>query len=459
MPDIEKGKPVHCIEDVTGKQLAGSLLLSDDVIRTDLYSYHELVHVDAEAPIYLIAETGHVVSLHSSVDRGSGTRHSHDRAIYHQSLIANIAVIGYDRWTLSDKVKKVCFTVKHSMELLHNRDKVETLGSTRYPKVEDLRLFEDAADDMRLRASYGARYGMDFDAPKELWPSFEIEFDEPQNIHDYIRHVSNYVHFLSFCLGAKLKPGNIRIDRISRAETMAAIEADSYRGDYEVHYVWPEEEIASGELWVGGSPVRAWNDEELAALRACLVIWMVRADEWKKSYAMMMMSLSLRNVISAERLINACRWFEEIPIAQAQSVLPTHHVDAIAVTAAQKAQELGHSPKIQDRIAGAIRRLKAESSEEQFKRLVAMVEQKLGIGIMPENTVAHLKRAIQFRGKAAHGHFDPESDEEFRAFSKSTQAMEALCYLLTALNLPMSAEGTKRVRNHPLVQNYHLAYE
>jgi len=47
-----------------------------------------------------------------------------------------------------------------------------------------------------------------------------------------------------------------------------------------------------------------------------------------------------------------------------------------------------------------------------------MVETKFGKGVLPDETVDHLKRAINFRGKSAHGHFNPESDAEFRAFSK-----------------------------------------
>jgi hypothetical protein len=388
-----------------------------------------------------------------------GTTTRGDRRIYHRGVIANVAVVGHDRWTESDKVKRVSFTVKHSLELLRHEDKVKELGRTRYPAEEHFGVFSDAVNCVKLRAWYGATYGMDFDAPKDLWPMFEIEFDEPKAIHDYIEHVSCYVHFLSFCLGVKLKPERIQIERLSRDEMMAAVKADTYFGSHEVHYVWPEEKIDSQDLWVGGSPVRAWDDEELSALRACLIAWMNRAQAWKKAYVMMMTSFALKNVISAERLINACRWFEEIPTTQSQNAVSSKDIVIISAAATQNAQEIGYESAICERIASAIKWVKAETSEERFRRLVARVEGKFGKGVLPENAVAHLKRAIQFRGKTAHGHFKPASEEEFAAFSKSTRAMEALCYLLTALDLPISSEGLARVGSNPVVSDYRRAFE
>jgi hypothetical protein len=172
-----------------------------------------------------------------------------------------------------------------------------------------------------------------------------------------------------------------------------------------------------------------------------------------------MSSFGMENVMSAERLLNACRWFEEIPTTQAQNALSDEDVEMISATATKTAQGLGYPPAIQRRIAGAIKRLKSESSEERFRRLVAMIEEKFGKGILAKDAVAHLKRAIEFRGKAAHGRFSPESDNEFRAFSNSTLAMEAICYLLTALDLPISNTGIARIGYNPLVRNYLLAYD
>lgn len=460
MLNIEKGRPLHCVETVTGQNITGIILLSEDEIRVDLHSYTDRFHINVEQPIYLVAETGHVVSLHANVySNGSEPISRRDRPIYHQGFISNVAVVGYDQWTDNNKVKNVSFSVKHTMELLRHKDKIKALGNIRHTKKEDFTIFKDTTNGVTLGSWYAATYGMEFDAPTEIWPVFEIEFDEPLGIDEYIKHVMYYVEFLSFCLGVKLKPDRITINRLSHDEIMAAVEAGTHTGNHEVQYVWPEEKIESHDLSVRGSPARAWNDEELSALRACLVAWVARANAWKKPYAMMMTSFAFKRVISAERLINACRWFEDIPIAKPHNVLSDDDIEAIAAAATKKAEELRQLQNIRERIAGAIKRIKAESAEEQFTRLVAKIEEKFGKGILPENAVTHLKRANEFRGKTAHGHFDSKSDEETLAFSKSTQAMEALCYLLTALDLPISTEGLERVKSNPVVRDYLLSYE
>jgi hypothetical protein len=446
---------------VTGKNLTGTLVLSDESINTRIYSCTEFFYIEGEQPIILQAETSEIVSLYSNVTGGPGETFCAEpqRKIYRQYISSNLAVIGHDPWVAEDMIRKVTFTVKQSKKLMHHNAKVTVIGRTECPEEDHFTIFTETVDGMILSAWYAVIYGMDFGAPKELWPVFEIEFDEPKNIRDYLVHVLDYVGFLSFCLGTKLKPSTIHVDRLSSDQMMSAIENSTYLGDHEVHYVWPEAEIETRDFRFAGSPVRSWDDKELGSLRACLVVWMNRAAEWEKSYRLMMTSFGLKNVFSAERLINACRWFENIPVARTQNALSSEDIEAISAMATEKAQELGYSLEIRKRISGKIKQLKSESAKEQFTRLVAMIEKKFGKGILGADAVAHLKHAIKFRGEAAHGHFNPESYAEFRAFSKSICAMEALCYLLMALDLPISETGINRIGSNTLVSDYLLAQD
>ena len=462
MPNFESGKPLHCLELVTGKNLTGTVLLAEERIRTEIYSFQDHFHIQGEKPVFVQTETNDIVSLHSNITTIPGTRSRFgepQRTTYRQEIASNIAIVGHDAWEAKDCVKRVIFRVRHTRDLMHHRAKVDALGRSKYPKEENFNLFGDTVEGMTLRARYAATYGMDFDAPTDFWPSFEIEFDEPQGIEEYIRHVLTYVQFLSFCFGIKLKPSEISIDRLSSADMMAALEKQAYPGHHAVHYVWPEAEFDKEDLWVGGSPVRAWDDGELTSLRACLAGWTKRVSLWKKAYTLMVMSFGLRRSFSSERLISACRWLEEIPIAKAQPALSDDAIAALSAIAGAKAVELGLGQSLRDRIAGSIRRLKAETSEQHFSRLLAMVEDKFGPGILPGDAVGHLKRAISLRGKSAHGHFNPDSDSEFRAFVKATRAVEALCYLLTALGLPINEAGIKRLRDHPLIRDYRMSYD
>ncbi|WOH59927.1 hypothetical protein [Bradyrhizobium sp. BWC-3-1] len=462
MPKSESTRPLHCVELVTGKNLTGTVLISDNELRADIYSYDGHFHIKGEEPVFLQTETNEIVSLHANVTMIAGTSSRSMpplRSTRHQEILSNVAVAGHDAWTAQDGVRQVCFNVKHTRQLMRHDGKVRTIGRTPFPEQDQLTIFNDTAQGMTLRAWYGAIYGVELEGPKEIWPTFGLEFNQPQNIRDYIGYVSDYVDFLSFCLGVPLAPSSIRIDRLSFTEMMNAIKRDEYPGDHKVHYVWPEAKVDNRDLWVGSSPVRCWDDEELGAFRTCLAAWMNRASSWRRPNALMMTAFSLKNVVSSERLLNACRWFEEIPIGKAQPVLSASDVDAIAAVAAAKAQELGHDAAIGERVAGAVRWIRSETTEQQFKRLIATVEAKFGKGAMPKEAVEHLKRAIGFRGKSAHGHVNPESDAEFRAFSKSTHAMESLCYLLTALELPVPEKGLSRTGANRVVQDYRNAYD
>ncbi|MGP9810586.1 hypothetical protein ACTZWT_03630 [Rhodopseudomonas sp. NSM] len=462
MTMIESRKPLHCVELVTGENLTGTILISDEEIRARIYSYTDYFHIDGEKPIFLQTETNEIVSLHFNITTTAGASsriEAPQRETHKQEILSNVAVVGHDAWGFEDTVRRVSFHVKYTNELMRHDTKVKAIGRSRLPGEEHFLIFKDTSQGVTLRAWYGATYGSEFEGAKELWPTFEIEFDEPRSIQEYLDHVSDYVNFLAFCFGVHLKPSGIRIDRLSCAQMMKSVENREYAGDHQVHYVWPEVEVDTRDLWVGGSPVRCWDDKELASFRECLVAWMNRAAAWRRPNALMMASFGLKNVVSSERLLNACRWLEDIPISKAQPVLSSSDIDAIVTVAAAKAQELGHDIAICERIAGSIRRIRAETAEQQFKRLVGMVEAQFGKGVLPDEAVDHLKRAIGFRGKSAHGHFNPESDAQFRAFSKSTRAMEALCFLLTALELPISEEGVGRVKYNPVLRDYRLAYD
>lgn len=452
-----KTTSLHCTELVTGKNLTGLLTLAADRIRVNIYSYDDLFSIDPEHPIFLLTEKNDIVSLHSNVGSRPGRSSrliAPVRTIHRQDIISNIAIIGHDPWTVDDRVKRVTFTVKHTNELLMHKGKFANVGRRETMQQDAWLILRDWAAGMRIEARYAAVYEMGFDAPQKVWPSFGIEFDDPPTIHEYVRHVSDYVRFLSFCLGVPLTPSEFCINRLSLHDVITAMEAEVYPGDHRVHYVWPEAEIESRDLWVGGSPVRAWDDQELAAFRGSLVIWMTRAMTWSKAYALMMESFAKKKEISAERLVSACRWFEEIPLTKARQAISDADIDAISAAAIEAADSRGLAMDIRRRVAGAIKWIKAETAEEQFWRLVKLVQEKFGPDCLPDSAVPHLKQAIAFRGKTAHGHFEPKDEAEFRAFLKSITALEALCMLLMAFDLPINTEGIARMRFNPVIRDY-----
>jgi len=132
-------------------------------------------------------------------------------------------------------------------------------------------------------------------------------------------------------------------------------------------------------------------------------------------------------------------------------------IDKIAAVAAAEAERLGHG-EFKERVAGVIRgQLKTETNAQRFERLVASVRKRFGKNAFGKTIVEDLVQATKFRAKAAHGHFSPADDKEFRLFIKCTYAMEALCYLLTIRDLPMKPAGAKRAAGTEIVSNHWLS--
>lgn len=113
----------------------------------------------------------------------------------------------------------------------------------------------------------------------------------------------------------------------------------------------------------------------------------------------MMDCLRLQNEISAERLLAACKWLEEVPSAQPVQVTDDIIIQNIAGTALYAADELGQD-RLRARIPQALDRLKLESYRERFDRLVKRLADRFGAGVADKGMPGHLIAALRdFRGQ------------------------------------------------------------
>ena len=74
----------------------------------------------------------------------------------------------------------------------------------------------------------------------------------------------------------------------------------------------------------------------------------------------------------------------------------------------------------------------------------------------PKSEFPDLRLHNHFRGKVAHGHYEPKDDPESESFARSIFAVEALCLLLTCFDMPMTKDGLDRIKHNPLVEHYRL---
>jgi hypothetical protein len=76
--------------------------------------------------------------------------------------------------------------------------------------------------------------------------------------------------------------------------------------------------------------VKAWDEEELAALKECVHLWLKRDSDWNAANAQMMYGLRFRRQFPADRLLAACKWFEEIPLTRWKAAISDAHIESPA---------------------------------------------------------------------------------------------------------------------------------
>jgi hypothetical protein len=432
--------------------------IDPDEMAATLYSFEKLAPETNNSITTIRLENNLIASLHESFSVGVSTSHRFSGSVYSNKIIANVVVLGRTAWKPLDAVRSARFTIEHSEDLMHHTDKFSAIADAEMGKMPDSTLLDLSAKGVNVKVSYSASFISPFRRPTKIGISYSIEFQHSTEIKTYLSIVTCIVQFVSAAMGFKCVPSDINISSLNYVDFVAAVNDRSYIGDHEVYYIWPVKK-PDQKVWVGNSFVHARNDVELVALVDVLRAWIMRDAQWRSATNMMMEVFRFDREISSQRLLNACKWLEEIPGATSNISVSADDIDRIASVAAAEAARLGHSG-FKERIAGVIRgQLKTESNVERFQRLHAAVCSRFGEQTLPGDAIPCLLKAMKFRGRVAHGAFEPADEEENKAFVRSIYAMEALCYLLTIKDLPMSDAGATRVSGIEIVANYRNCYK
>ena len=241
--EIIPKQKVLCRELNTGKEYNGFFYYDDKTIKAEICSFDEFFYIKEENTIFLHSENNHIISLHSNISSPAGSRFrgiEPKMTTYRQSILSNTAVIGHDKWEKDDLIKRVSFSVKHSDDLFKHKEIFDRYIKTKLTEEHESDIFSVTVNGLTIRVGYCATYSLDFDEPREIWPRIEIEFEEAVTLFEYLEYVKYVVRFLSLSLGVLLKPSGFKICRLSLEDMLAAVESNSYPGDYSVKYVWPE---------------------------------------------------------------------------------------------------------------------------------------------------------------------------------------------------------------------------
>lgn len=454
--EVKIGETVYCQELVSKSNISGRFTYSrDDGLLTELFSFGEYIHIKPEVPLYLLTEQLETISLFDSFG-GPGQKHTGEplNTLHYHVIHSNLALAGPDKWSLSDQVRRIGFSVPEALGVLRNQNKIDRLKMSQHEKDDDgWLLLNLKANGKVIRLSYQAQYSWDGDEPKQVTPRFEIEFDEPIPVWEYSRQIQEILSFLSFALGIRVSPVDISISRISLDEFLRRVESQEHVKDHRILSLWSSDNIEAGDINFYGAPVNSYDDKEIMALGQCLARWIDRSESWYDSYILMISCFFLRHEISGERLMTACRWLEAIPTAKPEVAVSDSDLEAI-VDAAFRAADLLEAKIEKQRIKGALRPTRFENRMQHMERLLDLAWLGRRLPRSKEEFLRHLKSAQFLRGRAAHGLLELDDERDFRECARAIAAVEALCFMLTASELPLCENGRDRLPRHRVIENY-----
>jgi hypothetical protein len=460
--EIRLGDTVHCKERVSGQDLTGSFTFSHaEGALTSLFSYGDFIYIKPENPIYLLTEQLEVISLFDNFGGPPGKRWRVEplETVFIQQMRSNIAIAGRDEWKHEDRIRRVGFSVPEARDVLRNRDSVLRLNMNR-PDLEQDDVGEEdwlvlnlTATGQMIRLSYHAEYNLLGNEPTVITPRFEIEFDEPIELSAYRLSMQPVLSFLSFVMGVRVSPKDITISRISLHEFLEHIDRAEHIEDHRVLSLWDVDQIESDEVHLSRLPARALDNEDLISLGKSLVTWVNRSSHWFDAELLMMGCLSKRHEISGDRLLNATKWLEKIPTATPKKALTKAALDEIVDAAFSSAQALDQKIDRQ-RIKGALQKVGDEPRGAYLSRLVGLAWRGTRTPRPIDEFLDHLQLSQRLRGKAAHGLLDISEEQEFRKCVRATMALEALCFMLMAVDLPLSEDGKARLKSHSFISDY-----
>lgn len=454
--DLEIGQHYFCREETTGKGHCGIFDFKASERTVDLYAFDDMhIGVDLEDVLILRLANNLILSLHKNIRAGGPVGYfdiEKQRQTKCLRILSNVVIVGDSPWLEVSPLRRVRFSIKYAEELLRYTDKYDAIVDAELGEMPETILFALEAGDMTFKAWYSVSGSLSL-KPTHIGVRYGIDFHEPRYLHNYMSEIQTLLHFVSAALGHPFAPSDIELSGQTDNEHAAAVEAREGYREHKIHYVWPSDPPGHS-LWVGNAFAHARGETELAAFQDCLRVWILREPTWRGANSLMMGALRLQNEISGERLLNACRWLEKIPGADSEMAVSDEDINAIAAVAGAEAEKRGHE-NYKPRIAGVIRgQLKKESNRERFTRLHRSICERFGSSAINESVIECLLKAMEFRGEVAHGHFEPDNEAEYRSFERSIYAMEALCYLLTIRDLPMSDEGKRRGIRQEIVANF-----
>lgn len=462
---VEDGHPYYCEATVTSAvgsargpghppvttNIGGILTISAGKISLRLVRFDERFEVQEDDRIEARSEANWVASLFDIVPMGMGQWGLGKKAAYNVNVLVNTAVLGWDAWSIDDRVRLTRFRLASADNILRHLPTYDRLVNNPFAAPVAL---DEPVSGGRVRILYTAFFDMNKN-PINVWPVIEMDFDEGLTLGVLRARTHAFVSFLSAAASKSLAVREQVVSRLSSTELLEHIEPGTRRAEYSM-YIYGKDESASmhsADRLGAGSFVLLFDDNERSAFIKCLQSWFDRYSIWEHATSAMMDAFALQGMTGSERLLNATKWIEQTPGAESQRAMSEEDIKEISNVMSRRADELGHGG-IYDRLSNCLSMVAAEKRSQRFSRLTRELKAFYGESIVGDDLAEWVTEAFHRRGKAAHCPIIYTSAAERERVYMAIHAAECFAYLMLLRELPMSNEGKTRVAEAPLVRFY-----
>ncbi|RWQ38633.1 MAG: hypothetical protein E5Y88_13565 [Mesorhizobium sp.] len=388
---------------------------------------------------------GWVVSLFRNVEfgpTGPSWRRGEVGHVYHQRIVSNLAIAGETAWAAGSRARSVSFRVGPDSDFLWPRDRAREIADISVDTIPQRTIL---AMDVR-----GGKVSLDLvlqsDSLREKWTPttswLRLHLDEGAEPDECLDRVGYLVSLFSL-----LSWRDLHIEEMTIRHTDASSDTFAHR----ILLMRPER--SSGQRSGNPIPISVDNEEEREAFRTVLGVWLARQNQWDETTGLMLAGLRRFSSVSAERALDACRWYEVI-----ERVAPGDRnderpakMDEVVEAAVAKAKECnleGYQRWIKERLSG----VRGEPRRMRISRLAKAINEWFGDDLFDETGVEMIMEAYAARHKTGHGTLGPMGEPDVRRLWGNIVAMETFCALRTIADLPLSDGGLKWLRMHPLIQ-------
>lgn len=451
------------IELATGQGYGGSCLLSHDALEFTVYSFDRPFFIRSNGgPIHLRTSENELITLFDNIESGvgHGWRHSaEEMVVYKQNISFNLAFVGGERWKLDSKIGQVTFEVSGVENLLRHREKLRHFLNNPIFDSDGV-VYKIDPPSYTLKIVFISKINIFSDYPVEPEIKIHVTYNDPVSIKHFREDIRGFVAYLSFLAGSRLVEDNVKVCARTEVDYEEIINRGDYAGFSDVYYRQNKEVRQNFFRSSADDLLTVSDDQEASSFGQCYAAWNNQLDEWSTAYTLMLNAFFMAGEVSGNRLMNACRWFENIPSARPLTTDSAEHVAKISEAALSEANRLGvDDNETKSRIVNALKSIGLESRREHIGRLKDRLSCHFGSSISDEKFVEHVMVGLgRLRGKAAHNHVAPTGAVEFRQLNKSITAIEAMCWLLTAEALPLSDAAKRRAVGHAMVLSYTESY-